>query len=126
MAARYGGEEFAVLLPHTDLAAAAKLARVICAAVRESAIPHQASEVAPYVTVSIGAASIADIPASASAFARDGGATAATVLIEAADQALYRAKTGGRDRVAAAGADDAGAVAAGLGERRDSRQQCHG
>jgi diguanylate cyclase (GGDEF)-like protein len=112
MAARYGGEEFAVLLPHTEIAAAAKLARVICESVRECAIPHQGSEVASHVTVSIGVASIADIPTSAGALARDGGPVAATVLIETADQALYRAKTGGRNRVAVAGADDAVPVAA--------------
>jgi diguanylate cyclase (GGDEF)-like protein len=122
MAARYGGEEFAVLLPHTEIDAAAKLARVICEAVRERAIPHQASEVAPYVTVSIGVASIADIPAFAGTFARDGGPAGATVLIEAADQALYRAKTGGRNRVATANESEAASVAGGPGDRREQRE----
>jgi diguanylate cyclase (GGDEF)-like protein len=126
MAARYGGEEFAVLLPHTEIAAAGKLAGVIVESVRERAIPHRASEVAPYVTVSIGVASIADLPASAGAFARDGGTTAATVLIEAADQALYRAKTGGRNRVAVAGMDDTDPVAEDSGERRATSERCQG
>src|SRR6204780_5010644 len=51
MAARYGGEECAVLLPQIDIAAAMKLAEVICASVRERRIPHEASGVAPYVTI---------------------------------------------------------------------------
>jgi len=123
LAARYGGEEFAVLLPHTDLAAARALAERICASVREQRIPHAASEVAPHVTVSIGVASIGKIPELAAALSRDGTAAAAaaaapaarpgpTVLIEAADHALYQAKTSGRNRVVAAGPHDALAAAA--------------
>ena len=61
MAARYGGEEFAVLLPHVDIAEAKKLGEVICAAVSDCRIPHEHSEVASYVTISVGAASIADL-----------------------------------------------------------------
>jgi diguanylate cyclase (GGDEF)-like protein len=112
VAARYGGEEFAVLLPHTDIAAASKLAEVICASVRERCIRHEGSAVAPYVTISIGVASIAEVPKSAAALSREGAAAAtspagATVLIEAADQALYQAKMAGRNRVVAAGSKDA-------------------
>jgi diguanylate cyclase (GGDEF)-like protein len=124
MAARYGGEEFAVLLPHSGDADAKKLAELICATVRERRIPHSASEVAPYVTVSIGVASISGMPQYAAALSRDSAAPAAsppgaTVLIEAADQALYRAKMSGRNRVATSDAADASEV--GLAERSETR-----
>jgi diguanylate cyclase (GGDEF)-like protein len=114
IAARYGGEEFAVLLPHSDAEHAAKLAALICESVRERRIPHEGSAVAPYVTVSIGVASIAEVPKAAAALSRDGAAAVtspgATVLIEAADQALYQAKTAGRNRVVAAGNDNIAAA----------------
>jgi diguanylate cyclase (GGDEF)-like protein len=116
IAARYGGEEFAVLLPHTDVAEARKLAEVMCASVRGLRIPHAGSAVAPCVTVSIGVCAIAEMPKSAAALSRGDHAVpaappaAATVLIEAADHALYQAKTGGRDRVATAGPDDGAAA----------------
>jgi diguanylate cyclase (GGDEF)-like protein len=109
MAARYGGEEFAVLLPHLDLADTRKLGEVICAAIRDQNILHERSDVASCITVSIGAASIADLPELAAALSREGtlpSATmpGATVLIEMADHALYQAKIAGRNRVIAAGA----------------------
>jgi diguanylate cyclase (GGDEF)-like protein len=118
MAARYGGEEFAVLLPHSDVKDASKLAELICDSMREQRIPHEGSAVASYVTVSIGVASIAEVPQSAATLSRDGIALAtshgAVVLIEAADQALYQAKTAGRNRFVVVGNDDI-APATGLG-----------
>ena len=110
LAARYGGEEFAVLLPHTDIADATKVAEVICATIREKEIPHAGSAVAPHVTISVGVASIAEVPACAAALSRDDSAASpsgATVLIEMADHALYQAKMAGRNRVVAAAADAA-------------------
>lgn len=81
--ARYGGEEFVVLLPHTDLACAAALGERIRRIVGAETI---APVTAP-VTVSIGAAQLR---------ADDTG----DALLDRADAALYRAKEGGRDRVA--------------------------
>jgi diguanylate cyclase (GGDEF)-like protein len=112
LAARYGGEEFAVLLPHVDIAEAKKLGEVICASVRDCEILHEHSDAAPYVTISVGAASIADLPELAATLSREGmlpSATmpGATVLVETADHALYRAKKAGRNRVVAAATDDA-------------------
>ncbi len=111
LAARYGGEEFAVLLPHLNLADARKLGEVICAAVREQNILHEKSEAASCVTVSIGAATISDLPELAATLSRNGALPSAsmpgaTVLIEMADHALYQAKVAGRNRVVIAGAID--------------------
>jgi diguanylate cyclase (GGDEF)-like protein/PAS domain S-box-containing protein len=87
IAARYGGEEFVVLLPETDEDGALFIAQSVCAAVRDLAIPHAGGNKG-FVTLSIGCATFH-------------GSTriAAQELIERADQALYLAKSGGRDRV---------------------------
>jgi len=91
LVARYGGEEFAVVLPGTDETGAKEVADEICEAVRNRRLPHEGN--APgIVTISIGCATI--IP--------QRGKTAQD-LIEAADQALYRAKGRGRNRVIVAG-----------------------
>ncbi|MBI4800767.1 MAG: GGDEF domain-containing protein [Desulfarculus sp.] len=91
MAARYGGEEFALVLSDTGLDEAVTLAERIRAAVENLGIIHQASKVRPVVTISLGVACI--IPT------RDGDPLN---LIAWADQALYRAKGGGRDQVVVA------------------------
>lgn len=88
LAARYGGEEFSVILPNTDLAAAQAVAEQIRNHVKALAIPHQKSFVSNSVTLSMGVASISE------------GQNSPKMLIEAADRALYRAKSEGRDRVA--------------------------
>lgn len=86
--ARIGGEEFAVLLPATPLAAAIHVAERLRLSVAALAMPHVASEVAPLVTISIGVAQIdTQHPDNFEA------------LFEEADQALYRAKEAGRNRV---------------------------
>jgi two-component system cell cycle response regulator len=90
LAFRMGGEEFVVLLPETDEVGGVAVAERLCAAVRETPIAVR-DEVNVSVTVSIG---IAVLP--------DHGVAGATVL-SAADEALYAAKTAGRDTFRVAG-----------------------
>jgi len=85
--ARYGGEEFAVILPGSRAEGAAIIAQRLRDIVLQARIPHAASQVG-IVTLSIGVASL--LPAQ-DLNAKD--------LVEAADQALYRAKLNGRDQV---------------------------
>lgn len=87
--ARYGGEEFAMILPGHDTEAALSRAERLRAAVEEQRLPHGSSATAPWVTVSVGVAT------------RVGGVDDTAALIAAADEALYRAKRAGRNRVAA-------------------------
>jgi len=89
--ARFGGEEFAVVLPNTDASGAIELAEQIRIAVRAAAITHAGVE-AGVLTVSIGSAST--LPQREEP---------ATILLAAADHALYKAKRGGRDRVESSG-----------------------
>ncbi|WP_202844719.1 GGDEF domain-containing protein [Luteimonas saliphila] len=85
IAARIGGEEFAVLLPEGGSAAAQALAERLRAAVAEATF--SAGGVPQRITVSVGVASLA-LP---------GGTR--SLLLAAADAALYRAKHEGRNRV---------------------------
>ena len=59
--ARYGEEEFAILLPDTQLKGALNVAREIKLLIADLKIANAASDVSPYLTVSIGIAS--EIPA---------------------------------------------------------------
>ncbi|GAA2376070.1 diguanylate cyclase [Dactylosporangium salmoneum] len=102
---RQGGEEFVVLLPETDAGGAAVLAERLGAAVRRSPVLVISSTAGQPprripVTVSIG---IAVFPVH--------GATGAAVL-EAADDALYAAKAGGRDTYRLAGSATSGKASA--------------
>jgi diguanylate cyclase (GGDEF)-like protein len=86
--ARYGGEEFGVILPQADRDLAQSVAQAIQSHVNIAAIPHQKSTIQDTVTVSLGIACI--------------GFTAAkepTALIAQADEALYLAKSAGRNRI---------------------------
>lgn len=90
LAARYGGEEFAVLLPDCDIDAATTVAQRMLEAVRGLGIAHRACDVAPYVTISVGVASV--VPRSGES---------PEIVLRRADEALYRAKAAGRDRIVA-------------------------
>ncbi len=89
-ASRFGGEEFAVLLPATQLPGALIVAENIRSAVAAMSLPHPGN-LHGVQTISIGAATaiptLGDSPRS---------------LVTLADQALYRAKRQGRNRVEAA------------------------
>lgn len=85
---RYGGEEFAFILPDTDADGACAIAEDARASVRGLAIEHRASDIAPYVTLSVGVASMHP----------SDGLLDSAELIARADAALYLAKHNGRDR----------------------------
>ena len=88
---RYGGEEFCVLLPETDLEGARKIAERIRG--RVSGLEVRVGEAVIRTTISAGISCYpADYPGTIPG------------LLEKADQALYAAKQGGRDRVVAAAA----------------------
>ena len=88
VAARYGGEEFAIVLPLAEGEAARAVGERVRHNVRALAIEYPAAP-AGIVTVSVGVAS---------ARPDDRGPDPQTILASA-DQALYRAKRAGRDRV---------------------------
>jgi diguanylate cyclase (GGDEF)-like protein len=87
MASRYGGEEFVVAMPETDGATAMQIAERIRQAIATHRFPHGESQPGGRLTISGGVAS----------FPVDG--SNGTELIGHADQALYRAKASGRNRV---------------------------
>jgi diguanylate cyclase len=87
LAARYGGEEFAVLLPNTILGDAMKVAEHIREAVMSKELMKKSTgEHLGRVTISVGVATLHP-------------ADTAQTLIERADNCLYAAKRGGRNKV---------------------------
>ena len=86
-ALRYGGEEMMVILPDTTDALAFMVAERLCLRMRETTIFTDMRVPLPHVTASFGVAVL-------EAGMND------NALIAAADAALYRAKDGGRNRVA--------------------------
>lgn len=91
--ARYGGEEMAVILPQTDADGAELLAERMRAAIEALQVPRTGEGGILRVTASFGVASVPD------------SAQEGSDLIAAADEALYRAKRGGKNRVEQALAD---------------------
>ncbi len=88
LVARWGGEEFVVLLPQTDLEGAVTVAERLRKAVWELEIPHESSPVAKVLTVSIGVAA-----------SKAGQPWSYDMLLQWADEAVYRAKAEGRNKV---------------------------
>lgn len=95
IACRYGGEELAVVLCEANLECARERAEQLRQAIRDTNLTHL-GQTLPGPTASFG---IAVYPANG---------TKPADLLKAADQALYRAKREGRDRVCAAAAAGAG------------------
>lgn len=90
IACRYGGEEFILVLPETDADSARRRAEELRSSIGNAAVHYLLGTLGP-VTVSIG---VATFPMN--------GTTPETVL-QSADQALYRAKNLGRNRVVSSG-----------------------
>jgi len=88
MAARYGGEEFAAVLPDADLPTAVSMAETMRLAVLQLQVLHEKSAVERFVTISVGVGTIYPSVEQAQ-----------SSLVAAADEALYRAKNNGRNRV---------------------------
>ena len=85
LVSRYGGEEFVLILPDTTSEGALAVANKILQNVETLNIPHEKSEAANHVTLSIGIATLRP---------EEGGST--EQLVHLADEALYRAKERGR------------------------------
>ena len=85
--ARYGGEEFAVVLPYTDESGSRFIAEKILNNVQERNIPHEKSETADHVTVSIG------LTTTNAKYSPNGDD-----YLKQADKALYQSKQNGRNQ----------------------------
>jgi two-component system cell cycle response regulator len=89
LACRYGGEEFVVVMPDTDLGVATLVAERIRRRIAGEPFPIERGGRSIEVTISVGIA------------ARTGPQDNASQMLKRADEALYRAKRDGRNRVVA-------------------------
>jgi two-component system cell cycle response regulator len=89
LACRLGGEEFVVVMPDTDMAVATMVAERLRRRIASEPFPIHKGERKVEVTISIGLAAVA------------GPDDSAANVLKRADQALYRAKRDGRNRVVA-------------------------
>jgi diguanylate cyclase (GGDEF)-like protein len=85
--ARYGGEEFIIVLPNTDESGAQVIAEKLLEKICECRKPHKASNVADYVTISIGGTT-----------GKVKHSQSPQDYIKAADKAMYESKRNGRNR----------------------------
>lgn len=85
--ARYGGEEFVVVMPDTDRVGAKIIAERLCAAIAATPIAVSGTQERLTLTASLGVASA------------QAGEDSVASLLRRADEALYRAKEAGRNRV---------------------------
>jgi diguanylate cyclase (GGDEF)-like protein len=84
--ARYGGEEFVCVLPNTDSKGAQEIAIHLIEKLKHEALPHNYSNVANYMTMSIGIA-----------ISQPNGILTPEAIIKQADTALYVAKEAGKN-----------------------------
>src|ERR1700759_830297 len=89
LACRFGGEEFVVVMPDTDLSFACSISERLRQSIETTPVKISRAPHALNITISIGIAGLEDGDASAEA------------LLRRADQALYRAKRSGRNKVVA-------------------------
>lgn len=86
---RYGGEEFVVLLPDTEIKGAINVAEKLIKAISDLKILHEYSRTGKHLTLSAGVASITSYQ----------DKNSPSLLIEAADEMLYKSKKNGRNQV---------------------------
>lgn len=91
LVARYGGEEFAVILPSIQIEGVEVVARRMQQAVSDLKLPHDASATSDIVTLSMGMA-----------WCEPTAGEDCRLLMTAADEALYTAKSEGRNRMSEA------------------------
>lgn len=91
LVARYGGEEFSCILPDTDLDGAHAVAERIQEKLSRAKIPHQASPLSSWITMSMGACTTRPNPA-----------MDMHEWVGKTDQLLYQAKEQGRNQICAA------------------------
>ncbi|MEL6383133.1 MAG: CHASE2 domain-containing protein, partial [Cyanobacteria bacterium J06626_18] len=96
LVARYGGEEFAVILQNVSPEKAHEIAESMRQKVQDCRIPHEASQVSSYVSISCGIA-----------VRLAGNHRPLTEILDLADQALYLSKHAGRNRVSLSEQSDA-------------------
>lgn len=87
LVARYGGEEFGIILPHTKAEGTLEIGNLLCAKIESLQVPHKTSPVSQYVTISIGVTTYL------------GDDINLNDLLNIADQALYKAKSSGKNQV---------------------------
>jgi two-component system cell cycle response regulator len=89
LACRYGGEEFVVVMPDTDVSFAMQVSERLRKSIETTPFPISRDPKTLNLTISIGIAG------------SEGEGDSASALLHRADQALYRAKRTGRNKVVA-------------------------